>query len=481
MRGACVHFGPVQADRASDPLPAREDSPPVAGATDDAEDAAGEGERPWWRPSRAIVLVVASAFALRLAWVAMAGHEPTVLSDASLYMRYAREIAAGDGYIAPGVFLSPGHLPTAYHPIGYPGLLGGLFWIGNALGAHDEAFLANLLNVVLGTATVGLVYAIASRLFDRTVALVAAGMVAVWPNLIFYSSSVMSETAFAFTVVLAVWIAIDVPWPEGLTVRRGAAYGLVLGASVLIRPFSALLLLLAVVAPLVGGIPWARVWRFAVVAMLGVVVVVLPWTIRNAIQMHGFVPVATNVGDLLCIDNSPGATGALRHAEQCPEPAAFRYSAKAEIDANQRNTVYSLRWAISHPVVEAWLLPQRFYYGYQGDHDGLDEALRQRPNERSLIREHAAQVSLIADVYFFVALAFAGFGLGWFLSRSRPRRLFVALAALALAATPLYTYGLPRFHVPASPLLAILAAPAVTALARAVKTARSEGSASAAA
>ena len=47
-----------------------------------------------------------------------------------------------------------------------------------------------------------------------------------------------------------------------------------------------------------------------------------------------------------------------------------------------------------------------------------------------------------------------------------PRRLFVLLVAGSLAIVPFYLYGLPRFHVPLLPFLAIGAAVTIDALRR---------------
>jgi hypothetical protein len=55
-------------------------------------------------------------------------------------------------------------------------------------------------------------------------------------------------------------------------------------------------------------------------------------------------------------------------------------------------------------------------------------------------------------------VALAAIGLPRFVSRADPRRLFLLLATASLAATPIILFGDPRYKVPATPLLTLIAA-----------------------
>jgi 4-amino-4-deoxy-L-arabinose transferase-like glycosyltransferase len=270
--------------------------------------------------------------------------------------------------------------------------------------------------------------------------------------------------------VSAVWIAVARPWPDHLTRTRALAFGAVVGISVLVRPFSALLLPALLAVALISRLDRRRALRFVGWATLAAAVLIAPWTIRNAVQMHAFIPVTTNIGGLLCIDNSPGATGTLRATlPYCTRGIEVDDPSRREVVTNRVDTERALRWIRAHPIGELRLLPLRLYYSYAGDSDGLRQAQIQNPADPPVATRDAGILATVASAYFFVASAFALVGSAWFLRRTAPRRLYVAIAAFALLATPLYTYGLARFHVPALPLAAVLAAPSLVALVRAAR------------
>src|SRR5579862_85866 len=139
--------------------------------------------RPLW-------IVLGVALALRVAWVVWVHRDPPTFGDPFIYLNTARGIAQGDGY---HVLFSK--LPTAFHPIGYPGWLAGVVWVAKSVGLErHESLLIMLVQAVIGTASVALAYAITRRLFDPRVAIVAAALTACFPNLVFYTGLVYSET-----------------------------------------------------------------------------------------------------------------------------------------------------------------------------------------------------------------------------------------------------------------------------------------------
>src|SRR4051812_18926421 len=116
----------------------------------------------------ALYTVLAIAFVLRVAWALYVQQEPSNFGDPFIYLNTARGIADGVGY---RLFLTT-H-PTAFHPIGYPGWLAGIAWVAKSVGLErHEPLLITLVQAVIGTASVALLYAIARRLFDERIAIV---------------------------------------------------------------------------------------------------------------------------------------------------------------------------------------------------------------------------------------------------------------------------------------------------------------------
>ncbi len=196
-------------------------------------------------------IVVVAALVVRVAWVCYAAREPAEIADPYIYLFLARRLANGWGY---GPFFAPG--PSAFHPIGYPGALAGIVLIARAVGLEGHVpLLVGLFQAMLGTACVALVYGIASRLFDRRVALVASALAALFPNLVMYSAVAYSENLYTFGVLLALWLLVREQWSPGPRRRALVAFGVVVGLTSLVRPFTLLFpFLLAVALLRVSGI-----------------------------------------------------------------------------------------------------------------------------------------------------------------------------------------------------------------------------------
>jgi len=412
---------------------------------------------------RAVYVVLAVALALRLAWVAYAAREPENFGDPFIYLNAARGIAAGHGYV---LWFST-HA-TAFHPIGYPGWLAVIVWSATRVGLEGHVpVLVGIAQALLGTASVALLYVIAVRLFGHRVALIAAAITACFPNLVFYTALAYSETLYLFGILLAIWLVLRVDWRPAPSGRVIAAFGFVVGLSSLVRPFTLLSPLLLGVAMMREGSTRRDTARGVAVAMSLALLVLVPWTVRNAFTFHAFVPVSTNLGDTLCLDNSAGAYGGFRDLPlECSQPVT---DAAGEPARNSHNLHYAVHWALHHPLDELRLVARRAYYGYRSDHDALtDLAGASGHFPPSGVR---TPLSWLADVYYFIVglLAIAAVPKFW----REPRPLFVLLMAASLGAVPLYLYGLVRFHIPLLPFLGLGAAVTIDRLYESAKRRKS--------
>ena len=291
------------------------------------------------------------AFGLRLTWLLYAKAAPPytwqVPGDQYSYWYYGNEIAAGRGYVH---YIT--HTPTAYYPIGYPGLLAALFFV--AIHTHvpgDLMFWAGFMHVVFGAATVALVFFIGRRLFNPTVGLIAAALLAVFPNAIYEVTTLQLETAFIFFSTAALAIIVVHDWSHGLPSRnRLLAFGFVLGLSVLVRPFSVWFLVGLFLAALAANAGWRRAFTVTLVPALVVVGMSIPWVIRNEIRMHAFILTSTNTGDTLCLDRNLTAHGGFRFADHdgCVDPNL------PEVPRNAGNTRKAISFVIHHPARKRW-------------------------------------------------------------------------------------------------------------------------------
>ncbi len=445
-------------------------------AEDRAEQAGADHADPGWSPWRAAGLLGAGAAALRVLWVLGMSREPKGLTDLTLYPLFAEGIAEGRGY------LSLGQHPTAYYPPGYPFFLGVIQWSLDRVGLGEHLVLvAGLVQALLGGLAVGAVVVAGERLGGRRVALIAGTITALWPNLIVHSSLMLSETLFiaVFCVTLAALFKVaDAPrwWSAALAV---AAIGL--GLCTLIRPQSTLLALPAIaVAWALGAMGWRRCAASLAVLIAGVVLVVAPWTIRNAIVLGGFVPVSTNTGDNLCIGFNPDTTGGFMAAPYCETGEFYVQGIDQELRRDAEARALALRWAGGHLTELPALSLRKLQITYTNDRDGL-RALESFGEDEFLTDTTRQLGGALADLYFFTVLAAGSVGFvlvaseGWRRRREDPAPGMLALLTIGAVAVPVVSFADTRFKVPVAPLLALLAASALSLAWSALQRRRGSG------
>jgi 4-amino-4-deoxy-L-arabinose transferase-like glycosyltransferase len=418
--------------------------------------------RAWLTSHRALVVVVAVAFVVRLVWGLWWPVSPPVhwraSGDQFGYYHYARELAAGNGY----VHYLTGE-PTAYYPVGYPALLAVVFFVVGNTPLPDDYMLAVVLtHVAVGTASVALAYLIGRALFGARAGLAGAAIVAVFPNLVYQVTSVQLETMYIFWCLAALAIVVTHDWSTGPpTTRRLVAFGLVLGVSVVIRPFSIWFVAALFAGVVVAGFGWGRALRTCAVPVAVVLVMMIPWTVRNAIRLDAFVPTSTNTGDTLCLDRSMDANGEFRWAdhEGCADPEL------PEVERNAANTRMAIEWVVAHPVREAEQIVRRAVLIFTDDTDGVT-TVNTLGGGPVMSDDTATVLGRIANAVWLIVCLLAVAGLVVLLARHRrrPATPIVLVSLASLVVIPLLLWGNPRFHLPFSPLLAILAGGAVGAL-----------------
>jgi hypothetical protein len=310
----------------------------------------------------ALVAILLLALGLR-AGEAWDGRAPVY--DASAYAAIARNLDGGNGFTVGPSATQPS---TDYSP-GLPLFVAGIYAVSG--GVHER--LAREVLAILGALAPLFAYLIARRLTQPHVlgspegdkghgdaggavvaGLIAALAVAIYPATLEYTGMLMTEplaaTLLAGAILGILW-AGDAPGPW-----RRLVPGLTLGALALVRPeYLAIGLLLAVLIGLHGRFArpprtssqkspdsdqkceldaggdaargsWRRALLAAAVVALGMVVVVAPWTVRNAVVLHRFVSVSTGGGQVLYAgtylpsDGNPEKVGAGVIAEH---PALF--------------------------------------------------------------------------------------------------------------------------------------------------------------
>ncbi|MBA3864761.1 MAG: hypothetical protein H0X42_00170 [Solirubrobacterales bacterium] len=225
--------------------------------------------------------------------------------DAAAYAAIARNLDQGNGFTVGAGATQPS---SNYSP-GLPLLTAGVYELSGSV--HER--LARVLLALVGTLSVLFAYLLGRRLSrflnsprhsevntgNVVAGLIGAAAVAIYPALLEYQGMLMSEPLAASLLSGAVLAMFWAAARGGLL--RWLLPGILLGALAMVRPeYLGVAVLLGLVV-LARGLrdDWSRSLAAAAVLVAGVVVVVAPWTIRNAVALDRMVPISTGSGQVL--------------------------------------------------------------------------------------------------------------------------------------------------------------------------------------
>jgi hypothetical protein len=228
-------------------------------------DLTAERRLPWW--SFVLFLV---GLAIRLYFLAAADVSVPIRGDIFAYWTYAENLVDHAVFSSQSV---PAPIPDSFRGPGYPVFLAACMAIAND---RYQAFqFATLLQVVLGAAMVPATIAVAKHWLSTSHALVCGLLVALWPHLIVFSSTLLSETLFGLLLLLGTWAVAHAD--RKASVRAACAGGALFGLAYLVNP-------LIVLFPLgVSVVLKARKREMLAIAfVLAFAIPVLGWAARNA-------------------------------------------------------------------------------------------------------------------------------------------------------------------------------------------------------
>ncbi|HUU45995.1 MAG TPA: tetratricopeptide repeat protein [Acidobacteriota bacterium] len=218
------------------------------------------------------------------------------VSDAAHFDRWARAIAAGD-LLGSGPFFRA--------PL-YPYFLGFLYWL-----TGPDYLWIRVVQHAIGLGGVWATATLARRLWNERVGVVAAFLAAIYPTAIFFEGELLLD--FLLVSLTPVTLLVLLAAVRQGRARTALAAGLLTGLCAVARPT-----ILATVPVLIAWVWWAnardgsrrRGLLAAVGVLAGIVLVVLPVTLRNAVVSHDTVLISTQGGVNFFIGNNPAADGA---------------------------------------------------------------------------------------------------------------------------------------------------------------------------
>jgi hypothetical protein len=281
----------------------------------------------------------------------------------------------------------------------------------------------------------------------------------------------VTETLFIAVALVTLLVLTTLLTDAEPSSWRLAAAGLVVGYAVLVRtPGIVLLLAPALIVRARRG-SWRGSLRPTAAVLAGAAVLLVPWMLRNAVQVGVWTPTATKDALALCIGHRDGADGldVIVIASPAPRGGCFAgspYDDPAldhpdEARWYRTNVSHAIGWAVTHPVDEVRLVFWKSFESMSSESTALF-ASRQLTDQTWPTPLGARALNLFADAWQWVVLALAGAGLALLPACRR------ALPIWGLAAAHLVLIWIgaaqPQHKLPMMPLLAILAGAVIGAL-----------------
>jgi dolichyl-phosphate-mannose-protein mannosyltransferase len=435
-----------------------------------------------------VAALLIAAFVIRLVYVENTFYKAK--NDAGTYNRMASNVAQyGDYHTGSGPRSGAGGSrgPTAYFPPAFPYSLGVVDLIdGHEAGGKAAVGPERIGQAVIGTVSVGLMGLVALEVFGGSVAVAAVAIAAVYPVFVELSGTLVAENLLLVFELASIWTALRARRAR----RMAGAYvwiaitGILTGLATLSHENAALFVLpLGVAASSVArarGVGGGRRvgggrFRPALRAMAAPGILVLftcamiaPWTIRNAVELHHFVPVSDETGiTLIGTYNATSAASRPVHYKwdlflkmpefQAVAKAAPRYDEVGLSDLLRSRALDYIRAHPFSPLDVAFHNTLRMFelegsFAWHASYDAIGLPAR------------AAGIGVVS---FWVLLAAAIVGLFTAVRREAPRWLwaFPLLYWLSIAFVNVET---PRFREPIDPFFVLLAACALATAAHRV-------------
>ena len=269
--------------------------------------------RPWaWLERLSLILTVALLLRLAVAIMLPLPADFMFLSEPGWT---AANLAAGQGYTYDFYGTRPDNPLLAFVPPLHP------WFIALALLAPEPALTLGIMQALLGTLTVWLVYRLAHGLAGQRVGTLAGWGAALYPAHILSTSQPISAVLHACcltSVLFGAWLLYCRPG-----IKHGLLAGGLAGLLALSRPQILAFLPLIMLWLWLNGVRGRPFWRSAAALGLAAALVVLPWSLRNMVVLGRPLPTPTNGGVTFWNGNNPFTTGS-GHDVYADRLAAFR-------------------------------------------------------------------------------------------------------------------------------------------------------------
>lgn len=371
----------------------------------------------------------------------------------------------GINFITQHCFCLHTNVTTVYRAPLWPVILG----IFSLFFGHSN-LAGRLFLSLLDAGTCVLIYLFARDLFGRRFGMFAGLLAVIYPELFIFTGWLYSETLFTFLLFVLCYGLYRIQRTRGEKKWLWPVCGLLLGLLSLTRPNGliviGLFLLWAIILVWRRVLPRASTLKGALLSALLGLAIIAPWTVRNYVVSHTFIPVATGDGTVML--------GAYNNAVLDPKlnygvylgtwlnPLAsvpqvthkfppINCPATCEVTREDTYNQAARQWMLANPkkTLHLWLL--HFINMWQSG--SLEADL---PMYRFLNAPLSSFVLNMMSTIPIPVLLLAAFGLVVTLFRWR-ELLFLYFMIGMTFALAIYFYGIARFRAPIEPMIILLA------------------------
>ncbi|MEW6238447.1 MAG: hypothetical protein AB1656_23935 [Candidatus Omnitrophota bacterium] len=429
-------------------LPLENPSPSPSQKTGTASSLMADASHPWDVPWIWISSLLLLAIIPRLLW-AFADH-PRPFSDMEDY------------YLCAVNYLKGGHLAQDEEHLAYRAPLYPLF-----IAACWKMFPGNpllavrIVQAILGAISAALLYALFQRMLrplqkenrhillrhPRIIPFFAALTFSWMADQIFFSSVLLSETLFIFT--LLIWANLGVRCGNSCRMDVLFLFSVLVGVMTLIRPV-AIFFLPIVAFKSLQAIPrpqWPRrIW----LPMFAWTIPIVPWSIRNAIVLKAFVLLTTNSGVNFYLGHNPQFGYYDHGAKEAVRREFLRTNEPNEVLEDRYFLTQGMKFALEHPQALVARTIWKLYFLYLLDKEPWPwEEYNQGEGMRLA---GGAQWPLIWWNPFFLLMALAG---GAYACMRKIQHGFCLSVVGLYTFSCLIFFARTRFRLPLEPFLLI--------------------------
>jgi 4-amino-4-deoxy-L-arabinose transferase-like glycosyltransferase len=240
-----------------------------------------------------VILALFLGAILRAAYSITYGWDQNLLSDYFWYRSIAQDIIHVRPLVDPYT-----QQDSALHPPAFAFFLAFLD-IFSLNTTHQQLIIFILLNCLIMLA----VFEFCARLLSNDIAILATFIAAIDPRLIFIDAIILPQPFFIFVGIICLTVALSII-KEGWLTKKGVFLGILLGITVLTRTDGAIFgIILTYYVTKTISLNNLDAIKKALIIILCALVVIVPWAIRNAVDLNSFIPVSTSVGTILSQNN----------------------------------------------------------------------------------------------------------------------------------------------------------------------------------